>query len=335
MTGYATALDDCGGHNHSLTVAGVTSTVYHYHTQVIGVTSYGSVNGVPAGITYPVQTTGVHKCFRGNLTAADPFYNSGKRTDTTAAQPCCGQTHYYLASSSYTLQGVGTQSAYSGTLYAASATGSPSLTPSGTPSPSLTPSGTPSPSLTATPTATPSGTGSPGASTAFASLTLSALPASAFSGGALTAAASASLAAAIQTAAATAGCAGCTVRLTKVTETATGTCYLGCSGRRLQTPGALTVAYAVTGSAAGVASATSSAATFTNALSASVTAAYPGVTVALKTSSGAAAASSALGTGAIVGIAVGAAAAAGLGAAAAYVLCAGKKGAAVASSKPV
>lgn len=118
------------------------------------------------------------------------------------------------------------------------------------------------------------------ASSAKSSLALSALPASAFSGGALTAAAAANLQTALATAASTAGCAGCTVKITRVTEKATGTCVFGCGGRRLQSVGALTIDYAVTGGAAGVAAAAGApTAVFSAALTSSVSAVYSGVAV--------------------------------------------------------
>ena len=42
--GYSVALDDCGGHVHD-------SYGYHYHAQVLNITSSAALNGIQKGST--------------------------------------------------------------------------------------------------------------------------------------------------------------------------------------------------------------------------------------------------------------------------------------------
>ena len=87
--GYSTALDTCGGHNHS-------SLGYHYHVQVVAATTGANTGapGVVAGQSYPATTTGVFNCWRGNVTA-DPYINAGN--GGPAFSTCSGMTNYYVA----------------------------------------------------------------------------------------------------------------------------------------------------------------------------------------------------------------------------------------------
>jgi len=89
--GFATPLDDCGGHMHD-------SYDYHYHTQVINaVIGAGALPGAPTGAVYPATTVGPYKCFKGDISLIPNFWLSIDPTIisyTTVApdktlQPCC------------------------------------------------------------------------------------------------------------------------------------------------------------------------------------------------------------------------------------------------------
>jgi hypothetical protein len=53
--GYSVALDDCGGHVHD-------SYGYHYHAQVLNITSSAALNGIQKGSTYTAYIPGPYKC---------------------------------------------------------------------------------------------------------------------------------------------------------------------------------------------------------------------------------------------------------------------------------
>ena len=54
-SGYSVALDDCGGHAHD-------SYGYHYHAQVLNITSSAALNGIQKGSTYTAYIPGPYKC---------------------------------------------------------------------------------------------------------------------------------------------------------------------------------------------------------------------------------------------------------------------------------
>ena len=69
--GFGVALDDCGGHAHD-------GLCYHYHTQVLQLTSVGGgPGGIAAGLPYPTSTVGPYKCWRANITAIAGFWYAG------------------------------------------------------------------------------------------------------------------------------------------------------------------------------------------------------------------------------------------------------------------
>lgn len=90
--GYSTALDDCGGHTHD-------SYVYHYHAQVKsakGNTNCADKSGGCEGADYPAFPPGPDKCWKANIAQTSGFWD-GTRKDDTGTLPCCGMTHYYVA----------------------------------------------------------------------------------------------------------------------------------------------------------------------------------------------------------------------------------------------
>jgi hypothetical protein len=182
-------------------------------------------------------------------------------TNDARCVPCAGNCAAYgattLAAADASPAGTATRTR----TLPATPSNSPSASP--TPTASLTAGASPSASPSAAPakasaSPTPSPSPTPAAAVASATLALSAaLPAAAFSGGRLAAAAVANLTRALQVGALAAGCAGCSVRITRVFETATKAVVLG-DARRLQAApfGALSLVYEVRGSAAGVAAST-------------------------------------------------------------------------------
>ena len=91
--GYATSLDDCGGHVHD----GITT--YHYHTQVLTVfTDKGGVYpGGQVGLPYTTTIPGPYKCLKGDISAVVNYWmisDSSVISWTTVIpdntqQPCC------------------------------------------------------------------------------------------------------------------------------------------------------------------------------------------------------------------------------------------------------
>jgi hypothetical protein len=103
--GASTVLDLCGGHDHD-------SMGYHYHTQVLMMTSgsTGGNNAITKGLPYPISTTGPYFCFKGDLLATDSYWGSirGPINDQKT-QMCTGMTNYYLQQG-FLLTGAGEQS---------------------------------------------------------------------------------------------------------------------------------------------------------------------------------------------------------------------------------
>ena len=259
--GYSTTLDVCGGHQHG-------DYTYHYHTQVVNVTSGSSganvgAPGVPSGYSYPATTTGPYYCFKGNLTAADKYF--GRTTNPKKVSHCSGMTNYYVKDSNVNLKDAGTQA--TSTVYSCSAGYYNSNYGTTVSSCVICAADTYSSAGATSCTACASGYSSiAGASSctestkATGSFSLSALPTTAFSGSTLTTAAVTSLTSALSTALKSASSTtAITVSITKVTETSTST-ILYSSSRRL-TYGALTVAYSVSGSSSAVSAVTSTTAT--------------------------------------------------------------------------
>lgn len=100
--GYNVALDDCGGHTHD-------SFCYHYHTQLLSLTTTGKgAKDIAAGTTYPATTVGPHKCWRGDISKDVNFWATNP-VGESVSKPCCGATQYFVKPG-YTINGVGTQS---------------------------------------------------------------------------------------------------------------------------------------------------------------------------------------------------------------------------------
>lgn len=51
---------------------------YHYHTQVISTTVYGSENSQTQGLPYLTSTSGPYKCFKGDISNIPDFYLNNK-----------------------------------------------------------------------------------------------------------------------------------------------------------------------------------------------------------------------------------------------------------------
>lgn len=164
--GYSVALDDCGGHFHD-------NYAYHYHTQVLTLTTTGALQKVTTGLTYAGSTVGPHKCWKADISKDVYFWSNS--SDRYATAPCCGATQYYTQSG-VTITGMGTQSFT--TITGSSCTSTTASTPTPTSSSTVTPTGsstksaisstsvspTASTTVTGTPTGTPSVTGTPTAS---------------------------------------------------------------------------------------------------------------------------------------------------------------------------
>ncbi|PNW77714.1 hypothetical protein CHLRE_10g448550v5 [Chlamydomonas reinhardtii] len=106
--GFSVALDACGGHTHD-------SLPYHYHSQVLAMTTSGGVlKDVAAGQAYTAYPAGPLGCWRGNISAIPSFWDErghtaaygnprdappaiSSRSDYALLRPCCGSTSYYLA----------------------------------------------------------------------------------------------------------------------------------------------------------------------------------------------------------------------------------------------
>lgn len=95
--GQSVNLDTCGGHDHD-------GLGYHYHTQLTIETTYWSntppfvASGTKAGVPYYVGSTGVYKCFKGDVSLIDNFFNDNTVENTYKyAAPCCGSKEYYVA----------------------------------------------------------------------------------------------------------------------------------------------------------------------------------------------------------------------------------------------
>ncbi|KAG2428765.1 hypothetical protein HXX76_011466 [Chlamydomonas incerta] len=106
--GFSVALDACGGHTHD-------SLPYHYHSQVLSMTTTGGVlRDVAAGQAYTAYPAGPLGCWRGNISSIPSFWDErghtaaygnprdappaiSSRSDYTTLRPCCGSTSYYLA----------------------------------------------------------------------------------------------------------------------------------------------------------------------------------------------------------------------------------------------
>ena len=117
--GANTALDDCGGHQHSgIGDPYIVDNTYHYHSFVSNISSLNY-----ASYVYTAFLHGPFMCWKGNITAVPNFFESNAnpvaRTDYTSGQikPCTGSSAIYLAPG-FSLNGAsGTGFNYSSKVY--------------------------------------------------------------------------------------------------------------------------------------------------------------------------------------------------------------------------
>jgi hypothetical protein len=151
-------LDLCGGHEHG-------DYGYHYHTKVFNATSGAGgsnmISGLSKGVPYPATTTGPFYCFRGNITAADPYFTAITGTQSRVMAPCAGMTNYYVKSSAVVLKNAGVQSTVG--LVTSTATASATATASSTATSTATRTSTSTSTASSTATSTATATNSAGA----------------------------------------------------------------------------------------------------------------------------------------------------------------------------
>lgn len=85
--GQSIQLDLCGGHSHS-------SFGYHYHSQVLQLTTSGNEN-------YFAYIGGVYQCWRGDINVSKIFNNAKaftERADYHDLRPCCNSMEHWTAS---------------------------------------------------------------------------------------------------------------------------------------------------------------------------------------------------------------------------------------------
>ena len=103
--GYNVPLDDCGGHTHD-------GMEYHYHAQILQVTTDGGVYSTPQtttdnkGISYVATTTGPWQCLKGDISVIPNYWNYWKGPESIASHVsvvpdttndmCFGTTEYYV-----------------------------------------------------------------------------------------------------------------------------------------------------------------------------------------------------------------------------------------------
>jgi hypothetical protein len=233
-----------------------------------------SALGVAVAVVAPSPSPSVTPTGSGTLTPTGSGTGTGTMTGTPAGTPTATPTK--------------------------TATGTPTPTGSGTLTPSPTSTATESSSSTETGTPTPSKTSSVTPQGVTATVQLGGLPATAFddSTGMLKRTAVDNIASAL-TAGVAAACPACTVRVTRVVNSATGAVVF--AGRRLQAAAAYTVSFFVAGAGAPAAAAGINTALVASQLSASL---GTTITVTLP-STGGASDSGALSSGVAIGVGVG------------------------------